>query len=204
MAPLKHIFVFFVVFASMWELAVGEEEEVGDGEVDDTAHKEELLHYADANHDGRVSLDEFIAMIGGDGQEGTDYLVKVAPVAFKEADRDGDGYVGVDEVVDLNKKMMEIIEEDGGDDDSGVGSEEELLQHADGDQDGRVSLDEFITMIGGDGDQAIVDYVAKVAPSVFKKADRDGDGYVGVDEIVDLNKKMMEIIEEYPGHSKEL
>eukprot|EP00927_Polykrikos_kofoidii_P083320 TRINITY_DN84_c0_g1_i1.p1 TRINITY_DN84_c0_g1~~TRINITY_DN84_c0_g1_i1.p1 ORF type:complete len:129 (-),score=43.90 TRINITY_DN84_c0_g1_i1:16-402(-) len=120
MSLLKHVSVFFVVFAAMWQLAVGEEEE--DGPPD----KEELLQFADADQDGRVTLDEFITMIGAPAEEiptdmdpefrntqqGTiDYLAKVAPTAFKKADRDGDGYVNIDEIVDLNNLMMQMIEE---------------------------------------------------------------------------------------------
>eukprot|EP00927_Polykrikos_kofoidii_P083322 TRINITY_DN84_c1_g1_i1.p3 TRINITY_DN84_c1_g1~~TRINITY_DN84_c1_g1_i1.p3 ORF type:complete len:125 (-),score=37.43 TRINITY_DN84_c1_g1_i1:81-455(-) len=116
MSLSKHVSVFFMVFLAMWQLAVGKDEST----------EEELLRHADADKDGRVSLNEFITMIElpvkeipddaepefRETQIGTmQYLVKIAPSSFKQADKDGDGFVNLDEVIDLNNIMMKAMQE---------------------------------------------------------------------------------------------
>ncbi|XP_070556029.1 calmodulin-like [Ptychodera flava] len=97
--------------------------------------------------------------------------------AFREFDRNGDGYITIDELRRTMKKLGETISED---------ELREMMKEADQDGDGRVNYKEFAKIIRNEDP---MDAYNHTDPShqglmdVFHDIDEDGNGYITIEEL---------------------
>ncbi len=98
---------------------------------------DELRYYADCDHDGTVTRDEYVAAVEAGMLTDPEYLEKavlvVSRALFRAADEDGDGILTRDQYV----RMFTAIDLDA--DMAGAG-----FDHIDRDADGTIGYDEFV------------------------------------------------------------
>jgi Ca2+-binding EF-hand superfamily protein len=115
----------------------------------------------DADHDGRISHDEYLAV-----------AKKRAERLFRKLDSYHDGFLTSDE---LQKAREDIMDRQGGVPLRGV---ENRFNTMDANHDGKVSYDEFLT-----------DWTAR-AEQQFKRLDANGDGYITREEFLTPREKL--------------
>ncbi|XP_006822821.1 neo-calmodulin-like [Saccoglossus kowalevskii] len=96
--------------------------------------------------------------------------------AFREFDRNHDGFISIDELRRTMKKLGEKITED---------ELREMMREADQDGDGRVNYREFVKIIRAEDilDNHTVDNGPADLMEVFQDIDVDGNGYITADEL---------------------
>ncbi|XP_077991780.1 neo-calmodulin-like [Glandiceps talaboti] len=99
--------------------------------------------------------------------------------AFREFDRNKDGYITIDELRRTMKKLEENITEE---------ELREMMKEADQDGDGRVNYKEFAKIIRGEDtmdsyNHTVTDTGPRCLMDVFEDMDEDGNGYITIDEL---------------------
>ncbi|XP_053689100.1 calmodulin-beta-like [Sabethes cyaneus] len=100
------------------------------------AEVEQMIHEVDLDGSGTIELNEFLVLMARkQRQDTTDEELRDA---FKIFDRDGDGFLSVDELSAVMKNFGERLSDD---------ELADLLDEADIDKDGKINYEEFIIML---------------------------------------------------------
>eukprot|EP00249_Psilotum_nudum_P018210 c26694_g1_i2 orf=463-1248(-) len=125
----------------------------------------------DANGDGKISATELGAVLRSLGDDTSD---ADAVLMVKEVDADGDGFIDLQEFIDLNTKSVDATGE--------IASLDELKSVFlifDIDKDGFINAEELHTVLRSLGDdKCTVDDCGRM----IKGVDRNGDGFVDFEE----------------------
>lgn len=130
----------------------------------------------DANGDGKISADELSAVLRSLGDEATR---EEAVRMVDEVDADGDGFIDLQEFVDLNTSCLHVTGE--------MASHEELtaaFDIFDLDKNGRITAEELHKVLANLGDQQSTFEDCK---RMIRGVDRKGAGHVDFDDF----KRMM-------------
>ncbi|KAL8161145.1 hypothetical protein V2J09_012634 [Rumex salicifolius] len=137
---------------------------------------EKVFQKFDANGDGRISASELESLLRALGSETSQEEVSRM---MSEMDKDGDGFIDLNEFAEFHRGSEEIL------DDSGNGNRElrEAFDMYDKDKNGLISARELHTVLKSLGEKVSMKDCSKMISSV----DADGDGHVNFEEF----KKMM-------------
>ncbi|XP_040154875.1 calmodulin-beta-like [Anopheles arabiensis] len=100
------------------------------------AELEQMVYEVDSDGNGRIEWEEFVALMKNKSREPVDE--KELYAAFKVFDRNGDGFLSVDELSDVMQNFGERLTQR---------ELEDLLAEADIDGDGRINYEEFVYML---------------------------------------------------------
>lgn len=123
----------------------------------------------DSNKDGKISQQEYKAVLRGLGKEN---LIGEVPQIFRVADLDGDGFIDFKEFMEAQKK--------------GGGIKMRDIQSAfstfDLNGDGKITAEEVLKVLGNLGERCSLEDCRKMVRAV----DQDGDGAVDMDEFMTM------------------
>eukprot|EP00249_Psilotum_nudum_P016621 c25913_g1_i1 orf=583-1236(-) len=133
---------------------------------------EEAFRVFDRNGDGKISVSELGCVLKMLGDDPTEQELRLM---VEEADKDGDGYIDLDEFISLNSSGL---------DETANGDE---LKHAfrifDADNNGFISAEELYRVFRSLGERCTLEDCHQM----IKGVDEDGDGFVNFTEF----RKMM-------------
>ncbi|PIN19200.1 Calmodulin and related proteins (EF-Hand superfamily) [Handroanthus impetiginosus] len=136
-----------------------------------------IFNKFDTNGDGKISLEEYkqaLKIIGGATTKNE------AAQAFRAADADGDGFIEFEE-------FSKVFSTDGGVKSSEI---EESFKAFDADGDGKISAEELMGVLRRMGEKCSLEGCKKMIRGV----DRDGDGYIDMDEFITMMTQNMKIV----------
>ncbi|KAJ0980905.1 hypothetical protein J5N97_009160 [Dioscorea zingiberensis] len=128
---------------------------------------EQVFKKFDSNGDGKVSSSELAGVLHTLGEILTEEDVKAM---MAEVDTDGDGFISLEEFIDLNTKKMDSVEV--------LKDLQCAFSVYDIDGDGSISADELAHVLENLGEPASVEECRKMIAGV----DRDGDGFIDFEE----------------------
>lgn len=136
----------------------------GEGVIEQNIHElEEVFKKFDANGDGKISGSELAEILRSMGSQVSEAEVQAM---MKEADLDGDGYVSLQEFLDLNIKGASVKD----------------LKNAfkvfDRDRNGSISAAELCQTLKSMGEPCTMEESKKIIQSV----DKNGDGLINFEE----------------------
>uniref|UniRef100_A0A182Y2I5 EF-hand domain-containing protein n=2 Tax=Anopheles stephensi TaxID=30069 RepID=A0A182Y2I5_ANOST len=100
------------------------------------AELEQMVYEVDSDGNGRIEWEEFVALMKRKSREPVDE--KELYAAFKVFDRNGDGFLSVEELSDVMQNFGERLTPQ---------ELQDLLAEADIDGDGRINYEEFVYML---------------------------------------------------------
>uniref|UniRef100_A0A182Q589 EF-hand domain-containing protein n=1 Tax=Anopheles farauti TaxID=69004 RepID=A0A182Q589_9DIPT len=100
------------------------------------AELEQMIYEVDSDGNGRIEWEEFVALMKMKSREPVDE--KELYAAFKVFDRNGDGFLSVEELSDVMQNFGERLTPQ---------EVQDLLAEADIDGDGRINYEEFVYML---------------------------------------------------------
>ncbi|XP_002285223.1 calmodulin-like protein 30 [Vitis vinifera] len=128
----------------------------------------------DSNKDGKISEEEYKAVLGALVKEGVRTEVEKI---FQVADLDGDGFIDFKEFVEVHKK--------------GGGVKTRDIQSAfrafDLNRDGKINAEELLEVLGRLGERCSLEECRRMVRGV----DTDGDGAVDIDEFTTMMTRSM-------------
>lgn len=140
-------------------------------------HMEKVFRKFDANGDGRISATELESLLRS---LGSDTSKDEVSRMMSEMDKDGDGFIDLNEFADFHRGSEEIVNASG----NGVNRElRETFEMYDKDKNGLISARELHTVLKSLGEKVSLKDCSRMISSV----DVDGDGHVNFEEF----KKMM-------------
>ncbi|GMP38270.1 hypothetical protein CsSME_00009582 [Camellia sinensis var. sinensis] len=130
----------------------------------------------DSNKDGKISPDEYKAILRVLGKEN---MIKEVPKIFEVVDLDGDGFIDFSEFVELHKR------------EGGVKTTE--IQCAfrtfDLDGDGKISAEEVFELLKRLGEKCSLQDCGRMVRAV----DANGDGVIDMDEFITMMTRTMKL-----------
>ncbi|CAK9235290.1 unnamed protein product [Sphagnum jensenii] len=139
---------------------------------DRTEELTEAFRYFDMNGDGKISATELGFVLHSLGIESTD---KELQEMVDEVDADGDGFIDLQEFINLNRRAMEAIERA----DGAAGNSGDDIRAAfhvfDIDGNGFISADELHRVLSGLGEKGLT---IEDCRCMINSVDRNGDGRV--------------------------
>mmetsp|Transcript_33938 Transcript_33938/g.83402 ORF Transcript_33938/g.83402 Transcript_33938/m.83402 type:complete len:840 (+) Transcript_33938:73-2592(+) len=161
------------------------------GQDVDEALAREIFKDMDMNGDGRVSLVEFKTKLGVPitEEEQLDEVHEQAETQFDQMDKDGDGYLSFQELLEeMQKGQADVTEQ----------FAKEVFDRMDQNSDGKVSLTEFKNEMGIPlQEHQILDQMHEDAENLFANIDKDKSGYLDIGEIeADLKSRGLEVTRE--------
>ncbi|KXJ76003.1 calmodulin-beta-like [Aedes albopictus] len=100
------------------------------------AEIEQMIHEVDLDGSGSIEFNEFLTLMARKSREGTSQ--EELRDAFKVFDKDGDGFLTVEELSAVMKNFGERLTDD---------ELADLLEEADIDGDGKINYEEFVIML---------------------------------------------------------
>ncbi|KAL1365874.1 hypothetical protein HN51_013827 [Arachis hypogaea] len=131
------------------------------------AELEQVFHKFDVNGDGKIDASELGAIMGSLGQKATEQeLINM----LREVDGDGDGYISLQEFIELNTK--------GVDSDEVLENLKEAFSVFDIDGNGSITAEELNTVMRSLGEECTLAECRRMISGV----DSDGDGMIDFEE----------------------
>jgi Ca2+-binding EF-hand superfamily protein len=160
-----------------------------------TAAAEALFDKADANHDGKITKEEFRRVAASVP------VLKIKPgdadKLFARLDSNRDGFLTKAEIKQLPARLKGLVSKEGAkglfDKLKGavVGKIADKLKAADKDKDGKLSKDEFRSLVVG---LKLPKVNAAVADKLFAKLDRNKDGKLSQDEAKQIEAQLKGLV----------
>lgn len=140
----------------------------------DTEEMKRVFDKFDSNKDGKISQQEYKAVLRAIGKEN---LIGEVPQIFRVADLDGDGFIDFKEFMEAQKK--------------GGGIKTNDIQSAfstfDLNGDGKITAEEVLKVLRSLGETCSLEDCRRMVRAV----DRDGDGTVDMDEFMTMMTKTL-------------
>lgn len=130
----------------------------------------------DSNRDGKISREEYKAMLRALGKEN---MIKEVSKIFRVADLDGDGYIDFKEFVELHKKEGGVKTMD----------IQRAFRDFDADGDGKISAEEVFELLKRIGEKCSLGDCRKMVRAV----DANGDGVIDMDEFITMMTRTMKL-----------
>ncbi|KAG8368370.1 hypothetical protein BUALT_Bualt15G0038400 [Buddleja alternifolia] len=142
-----------------------------------TEELKQVFNKFDSNKDGKISPDEYKAMLKALGKG--NLLSREVQKIFEVADLDGDGFIDFNEFVEVQKKEGGVKTVD----------LQRAFQVFDKDNDGRITVDEVYELLRNLGERCSLQDCRKMVQAV----DINGDGVIDSDEFMTMMTRTMSI-----------
>ena len=141
-----------------------------------SAEMKKVFNKFDSNKDGKISPEEYKAILRAIGKE---HMIKDVGKIFKVADLDGDGFIDFKEFVEVHNKEGGVKTMD----------IQQAFQAFDSDEDGKISTMEVFELLKRLGEKCSMQDCRKMVRAV----DTNGDGVIDMDEFTTMMTRTMKL-----------
>ncbi|GJY64499.1 probable calcium-binding protein CML25 [Tanacetum coccineum] len=132
---------------------------------------EQVFNKFDVNSDGKICATELGSIMGSLGHHPSQEELKSM---IKEVDADGDGFINLQEFIELNTKDIDSSEV--------LENLKDAFSVFDIDKNGLITAEELLNVLSSLGENCTINESKKMIAG----ADRDGDGMINFDEFKDM------------------
>ncbi|KAH7867498.1 hypothetical protein Vadar_034279 [Vaccinium darrowii] len=140
------------------------------------AEMKKVFDKFDSNRDGKISREEYKAMLRALGKEN---MIRELSKIFRAADLNGDGYIDFKEFLEVHKKEGGVKTMD----------IQRAFRDFDSDGDGKISAEEVFELLKRIGEKCSLGDCRKMVRAV----DANGDGVIDMDEFITMMTRTMKL-----------